>query len=333
MIVGAPTGIRFVCPRCRGPLEDWPAAYHCRSCTAEYPIIAGIPDFRVEPDPWIGLEDDRAKALRLEALTDGMDFEGSVRTYWEITPGTPRSLAAHFTDHVLGAEQRTREWLAELPGPEQGPPGPWLDLGCGTADLAAAAGRVPVVGIDIALRWLVIARKRPGLKPSDALVCCDAEHLPFPDQSFAQVMTLGMLEHCADERPVLREAARVLMPGGGFHARTSNRFTLLREPHVQVWGVGFVPRGWADAYVRMRSGSGYQHHRPLSQWELRRGLQRAGFRSVRCGPARVLESDRARLGRVGRRAASVYTSLSGHTLTRTALASISPLLEASATKP
>jgi SAM-dependent methyltransferase len=299
----------------------------------EYPIVAGIPDFRVAPDPWIGLDEDRAKALRLEALTAGMGFEEAVRTYWQITPGTPRALAARFTDHVLRAEQRTREWLAQLPGAERLPAGPWLDLGCGTADLAAAAAGAPVVGIDIALRWLVIARKRLGLEASSRLVCCNAERLPFPDRSFARALSLGMLEHCSDEKPVLREAARVLRSGGTVHLRTTNRFAPLREPHVRVWGVGFVPRRWADAYVRLRSGSRYLHHRPLSRWELNRGLRDAGFAEVGGAPARLLATDRQRLGRLGRPAGSIYTALSHRCVTRSALASISPLIEAWGTRP
>jgi SAM-dependent methyltransferase len=279
------------------------------------------------------LNEDREKALRLEALTAGMGFEDSVRTYWEITPGTPRTLAARFTDHVLGAEQRTREWLAELPAPARLPAGPWLDLGCGTGDLAAAARGVPVVGIDVALRWLVIARKRLDFESSSRLVCCNAERLPFPDRSFARALSLGMLEHCSAEKPVLREAARVLRSGGTFHTRTANRFTLLPEPHVGVWGVGLLPRRWADSYVRMRSGSRYLHHRPLSQWELKTGLRDAGLAEVGGAPARLLAADRERLGRLGQPAGSIYTALRHRRTTRNALGSISPLLEAWGTKP
>lgn len=333
MIASAPPAVGFVCPRCRGPLGELSDAYRCSACRADYPVVVGIPDFRVAPDPWIGLEDDRDKARRLEALTAGMSFGAAVGAYWDITPGTPRPLAARFTDHVLGAERRTREWLAELPRAERLPDGPWLDLGCGTADLSAAAEGATVVGIDVALRWLVVARKRLGPEASGRLVCCNAEHLPFPDRSFARVASLGMLEHCRDERPVLREAVRVLRSGGDFHARTTNRFTLLPEPHVGVWGVGFLPRRWADGYVRIRSGSRYLHHRPLSRRELRSGLRGAGLARAGCAAACLLASDRERLGRLGRRAASLYAVLTRRPVAGDALAAVSPILEAWGVKP
>ena len=51
----------YCCPRCHGPLESNPNNYTCPTCPAVYPIIAGIPDFRLYPDPYISLEADRAK--------------------------------------------------------------------------------------------------------------------------------------------------------------------------------------------------------------------------------------------------------------------------------
>ena len=71
------------------------------------------------------------------------------------------------------------------------PGGPWLDVGTGTADLAVVvAGQgIRAVGVDIALRWLVVARRRAELAGVDIdLICCNAEHLPFADGTFARVL-------------------------------------------------------------------------------------------------------------------------------------------------
>ena len=43
-------------------------AHRCAACDADYPIILGIPDFRIFPDPWIGIVEDREKATRLASL-------------------------------------------------------------------------------------------------------------------------------------------------------------------------------------------------------------------------------------------------------------------------
>jgi SAM-dependent methyltransferase len=163
--------------------------------------------------------------------------------------------------------------------------------------LAAARRGLPVIGIDIAFRWLVVARRRLQRAGYVApLVCCNAEHLPFPSGTFDRVVSLGTLEHCLDAESALEESARVLRPGGAVHLRTVNRYSLLSEPHVGVWGVGFVPRRWADGYVRWRTGQRYEHHRPLSPREVRNGLSAAGFREVRVVPAALLSADRSRVG-------------------------------------
>ena len=189
------------------------------------------------------------------------------------------------------------------------------------------------MSIDIALRWLVVARKRPGLRETaEFLICANAEHLPLPDNSFDGVFSLGMFEHCMDPRPVLAEARRVLRSQGVIHARTTNRFSLLPEPHVNVWGVGFVPRSRADAFVRWRSGQRYLHHRPLSARELRREMRSAGLSQARVRPGYLLAQDRARLGRLGNLAGGVYQRLRGNPVVAPAIAAIAPILDAEATK-
>jgi ubiquinone/menaquinone biosynthesis C-methylase UbiE/uncharacterized protein YbaR (Trm112 family) len=326
----------FVCPACRTPVAHVsgpPERFACAACGRAYPVVIGIPDFRLRADPWIDLEADREKGIALEARTRDADLETTVRAYWAMTPGTPSEQAERFTRHVLAAEARAGEWLARAGNDPLH--GWWLDVGCGTADLVVAAARrgARVIGIDIAFRWLVVARRRlqqAGLVAP--LVCCNAEHLPFGAGTFSRVVSLGTLEHCLDAGLVLAESARVLRTGGTLHLRTVNRFTLLPEPHVGVWGVGYVPRRWADAYVRWRSGQRYQHHRLLSPRELRRALARAGFRRVRLGAAPLLDADRERTGAVAA-AAPVYELCRRAPALGRMLSWGAPLLEVSALAP
>ena len=291
----------FVCPACHAALDHHTAAnerYRCVACDRVYPVVIGIPDFRLRADPWIGLEADREKGMALEAETLDADFETTVRAYWARTPGTPREQAERFTQFVVSAEPRAAEWLARASAGDVSR-GWWLDVGCGTADLVLAGARrgQRAIGIDIAFRWLVVARRRlQRAGVSAPLVCCNGEHLPFPDRSFRRVVSLGTLEHSLDADAIVAEAARVLEPNGRLHVRTVNRFSLLPEPHVGVWGVGFVPRRWADAYVRWRSGQRYEHHRPLSPREIRSAARASGLRDVRVSAASLLSADRARLG-------------------------------------
>lgn len=323
--------VPYVCPRCREPVEQTATDYCCAACSRRYPVVAGIPDFRVAPDPWIGLEEDRSKARRLDQETAGLSFAASVRAYWEMTPETPRELVAHYVEHVLAAHDRSQEWLEMIaPGAEgSADGGVWLEVGCGTGDfLSAAVDRdIPVIGADIALRWLVVARRRTGVADVP-LVCACAEALPFPDAAFDRVSSLGLIEHCMDPLDVSREARRVLIPGGRIDLRTVNRYSVLREPHVHVWGVGFLPRRYADRYVRWRAGVGYRHHRPVSPRELRAALQRGGFDGVRVFPARTLAAERTRLGGTAARLTPVYSAARRTPGARRLLTWIAPLLEA-----
>ena len=319
-----------VCPRCHGGLQARPDAFDCERCLVTYPVVLGIADFRLVPDPWIGLEDDREKARRLEERSRGASLEAMVRTYWSMTPGTSVDQAARFVQHVMTAETRSREWLDRMDRSNRPPLGAWLDVGTGTGDLACVVAErgIRAVGIDVALRWLVVARRRAELAGvAVELICCNAEHLPFADATFARVASVGTIEHCTDAQRMLGEARRVLCSSGDIRIRTVNRFTILPEPHVNVWGVGFVPRRMADRYVRWRGGQGYEHHRPLSWHELRRGMRRAGFASVRVEAAALLAADRARLGRAGL-AGDGYERARRMPLVRTALRLAAPLLEA-----
>jgi ubiquinone/menaquinone biosynthesis C-methylase UbiE len=325
----AMTVVPFVCPLCRTGVSERDGAYACGQCRRTYPVILGIPDFRVTPDPWLSIEEDRAKGIELEARTRDSSFAATVEAYWRMTPTTTEERARRFTAHVVAAEQRSREWLASEGLTACADSSLWLDLGCGTADLAVVMARQrPVIAVDVAFRWLVAARRRIQERGAInvVLVCADARALPLADGAAARALSLGLLEHVTDHSSLLNETHRVLASGGRVHLRVTNRYSLLTEPHVQVWGVGFVPRRLADSYVRWRSGEPYLHLWPPSAAELRRGLTRAGFRDVSVTAATALPSD---LGRVGaaRALGAAYNRSARLPIAGDALRLIAPLLE------
>lgn len=326
-------GVRPCCPHCRGDLAGSSEQLVCAGCDRRYPVVLGIPDLRTAPDPWIGLVEDRAKGARVDAEA-GPGFEAAVRYYWTLTPETTSADAARHIGHVLHAEQRSREWLATLmPAATAGER--WLDLGCGTADLACAVpDGISVTGVDVAFRWLVMAQRRMReAGRAGALVCGNGEQLPFPDASFDRVIALGMLEHCADGDAVLREARRVLRPGGRLHVRSVNRYSLLPEPHVGLWGVGWLPRPVADRYVRWRGGTGYAHHWPRSAAALARALGRAGFVEYRVEAARMMPSERDRLPTPFAPLLPVYHAMRTAPLVGRALCAVAPMLDAQGVAP
>ena len=107
-----------------------------------------------------------------------------------------------------------------------------LDAGCGPGGTSALLQRYgKVVGLDLAKEAVELARKHEGL----AVVRGSVGTLPFADGSFDLVTSFDVLYHRAvgDDGAAVREAARVLKPGGWFLLRLP-AFEFLRSEHDRV---------------------------------------------------------------------------------------------------
>jgi demethylmenaquinone methyltransferase/2-methoxy-6-polyprenyl-1,4-benzoquinol methylase len=98
-----------------------------------------------------------------------------------------------------------------------------LDLAGGTGDIAfgaLAGGAGRVILTDVNAEMLEVGRKRAldrGYVKNIEFAVVDAEHIPLPDRSVEKVSIAFGLRNCTDKDAVLREARRVLRPGGRFH--------------------------------------------------------------------------------------------------------------------
>jgi len=93
-----------------------------------------------------------------------------------------------------------------------------LDVGCGAGSVAKAVKReradLDVFGCDASRSAIAAAgASRDGVD----FRLATAERLPFGDGELDFVWIFDVLEHVDDPEQVLREVARVLKPGGGFH--------------------------------------------------------------------------------------------------------------------
>jgi cyclopropane fatty-acyl-phospholipid synthase-like methyltransferase len=95
-----------------------------------------------------------------------------------------------------------------------------LDIGCGVGHPAmrlAGEHEIDVVGVSISRQQVQRANERAasaGLGDRLSFQYADAMDLPFPDESFDLVWALESLHHMPDRWQVVRQAARVLRPGG-----------------------------------------------------------------------------------------------------------------------
>lgn len=86
-----------------------------------------------------------------------------------------------------------------------------LDVGCGTGMiLKLLANYGSAHGVDISEQALAYCRGKVAAQ----LTLAAGDHLPFPDHSFSFVSLLDVIEHAEDDLGVLKEACRVLKPGG-----------------------------------------------------------------------------------------------------------------------
>jgi SAM-dependent methyltransferase len=330
-------GVEIVCPACRQDLRRSGDVLHCTSCSRTYPVLHDIPDLRLWPDPYIGIEDDRAKGLRLAQECASLGFEESVRLYYRQTTVVPDFQANAFTRGLLAAADRAADSLAAWESIAGRPTAGLrlLEIGCGTAPLLAGASSryERVAGIDVAFRWLILAQKRLEEAGLDVpLLCACAEALPFADSSFDIVVADSAIEVLRDQRRGGEQAYRILEPGGWFFAATPNRFSLGPDPHVGLWAGGWLPQSFVASWVRRRGGIP-PHRRLLSRRGVRRLLESTGFTDIRVRVPVIPAAQRDGFTGSLRTIIDAYNAAARNAAGSAVLSAIGPLLHVSARRP
>lgn len=155
-------------------------------------------------------------------------------------------------------------------------PRPILDVGCGDGTFAAALFDKPVeVGTD---PWEEQMRNAQKLGIYESLVVAPGDDLPFPDGTFATVLSNSTLEHTETPWSILKEMARVTRQGGTCVITVPSEYfpryllgsTLLQKAHL----------GRAAGYYEtfMNRVSRHIHIRPKADWQ--QWLEDAGFEVV-----------------------------------------------------
>jgi len=183
-----------------------------------------------------------------------------------------------------------------------------LDLGCGAGHVgfAAAPRAGEVVAYDLSAEMLAVVARAAAERGLRNLATRQgvAEHLPFEDASFDCVLSRYSAHHWRDFETGLREASRVLKPGGvaGFVDAVApgrplldtflQAIELLRDPsHVRDYSraeweaalarAGLVPGTVGTHVVRLEFSSWVERMRtPKVQVEAIRALQGAMSESV-----------------------------------------------------
>lgn len=159
-----------------------------------------------------------------------------------------------------------------------------LDLGSGGGiDVLLSARRIgpagKAYGLDITDEMLALAnenKRKAGLENVEFLKG-EIEHIPLPDNSVDVVISNCVINLSADKSQVLREAFRVLKPGGRFAVSdviTRGEISPEIRKSVLLW-VGCVAGALEDV-------------------EYRRKLTAAGFEQIEIEPTRIYKAEDAR---------------------------------------
>jgi 2-polyprenyl-3-methyl-5-hydroxy-6-metoxy-1,4-benzoquinol methylase len=151
-----------------------------------------------------------------------------------------------------------------------------VDLGCGPGSLSIPIARrvESVVGVDDNARLIKRAKDwadKAGLSNTrfETVSIFDfAER-----ERFDLAICSDVLEHVSDQRGLIDALINVLRVGGAFYMTTNNKLWPL-EGHHRLPFLSYLPRGWADRYVRFMGKGEYFRIYPLTLSQLKELLSR-----------------------------------------------------------
>ena len=184
----------------------------------------------------VGMSDEQKSASyrhSARAMWEAGDYDGLIST---IRTSAPKDFVA---------------------GLNAAPPGQVLDIACGTGSTALPLARLgfDVTGLDLSPRMLDMARNKA--RGEGLAICFDegvVEALPYPDASFDMAVSMFGIMFSPMPQDAIREAARVLKPGGRLAVASwtrsgfSGRMGGLLAPYMPSKSVdAALPPDWGDA--------------------------------------------------------------------------------------
>ncbi len=145
-----------------------------------------------------------------------------------------------------------------------------LDVGSSTGiiDNFLADKFNKVTGIDIDEKAIQFASKK-FKKKNLKFKIGDAMKLEFPDNSFDVVICTQIYEHVPDPKRLFAEIYRVLKPNGVCFLAAINKLWPW-EPHYNLPFLSWLPKNFANVYVRVFRGTKEYYETPRTYWGIKK---------------------------------------------------------------
>lgn len=258
----------------------------CRKCAKSWPVTHGVPEF-VSEFPYWG-------EIPLEQMIE-VNRQAAAQSWRTALLASPDPVVRRASEMILNLDRANWFVFTDLP-----PKSRVLDLGAGmgtnTHALALRFGEVVAVEPVAERVRFMYERFRQERISNVRLVRSSLWDLPFPRESFDLMVMNGVLEWVAEGRrgdprrlqmAALKNAARLLRPGGVLYLGIENRFTPgyfvgYPDPHCSLPWVTILPRPLANWYARSKGQpAGYRNYLYSSRG-YRKLLRRSGFRACAC---------------------------------------------------
>lgn len=147
----------------------------------------------------------------------------------------------------------------------------WLDIGCGSGDIAATIAPYvnSIIGIDPEpwARWIDLERTNPNLQFLNESM----ENLSRPEGSVDIVVCNQVYEHVSNPQALITEIYRILKPGGYCYLAGPNLLFPI-EPHIYLPFLHWLPRRWANNLLISCGSSAILQANSACYWTLKRWL-------------------------------------------------------------
>jgi SAM-dependent methyltransferase len=175
----------LACPDCHHSLQYSSDFLQCTACGKQIPIIRGVPRF-----------------------VDSDNYAASFGFEWNVHPTTQLDHSGSNLSEITFRE-KTGFTPEEVKGKLI------LDVGCGMGRFVDVVARwgARVVGIDLSSA-VDAAFQNIGSRENVTILQADAFHLPFRENSFDMIYSIGVLHHTPDCEKAFRSLPRLLKPNG-----------------------------------------------------------------------------------------------------------------------